>query len=1092
MALATLLALPAQSAVWYVNAASTAASPNGQSWATAYPAIQPGVDAAASGDEVWVAAESYTSTTAEVVSLKSGVTLYGGFAGTETAREQRDWASNITIIDRQQARRCVTATDATSTVDGFVLQYGKAEHGSGMHFGTAANCTFLRNTAPEQYSHGGGMYGGTATNCTFAENSAFLGGAMFNGTATGCTFLRNATARVWSCSTDFDSGYESCSWARGDGGGMYDSTAANCTFIENSGSQGGGMRDGTATNCTFTNNAASDGGGMCWGTATNCTFSGNTASQGGGMYNGTAVNCMFTCNSAVCGGGTIAGTATNCTFTGNSAEWPGGGMYDGTAANCIIWGNGPAETFETKVSHSCLSAMVAGTGNIVGDPRFVNPREGDFRLRADSPCIDTGTPKSAPPTDLLGRSRPQGAGVEMGAYEYYTGDDAGAVDPPAVLRVNAASTTLTPDGLTWETAFPTLQTAADRSGYGGEIWVAEGTYTATAGKEVLKLLPGTSLFGGFVGTETAREPRDGVKRPTVIDGQGVRRCVSANGASLVDGFTIRNGAAEYGYGGGLVGGTASNCTFMGNSADYGGGMSCGTAADCTFTGNTAVYGGGMHEGMAMNCRFAENTAEANGGGMNAGIATNCIFSGNAAKCYGGGMRDGTATNCTFTGNASAKGGGVSYGAAVNCSFCGNSATSHGGGLLGNSSNRAVNCVFGQNSPDEVYGDIAVSYSCLPTARPGEGNMVGDPRFVNAAACDLHLQPGSPCIDTGTADGAPATDIMGVPRPQGTGFDMGAYEMPVPVSVPDVTGLARSAAHALVAAARLYVRNETAQYHPTVPVDQVISQSPAADTQTTTNTPVDLVISKGQQPVPVPEVVGQTQAAAAAAIAGAGLVVGTVTQGYSATVPVGTVVSQSPVAGTQVLPGLPVDLVISRGVQPSLMPDVLGQSQAQAVTSITTAGLALGLVTRDYSDTVAAGNVISQSPEAGMEVPPGTVVSMVVSLGPAPAAEGEPVDADTAKEALAAAYDSADTNGDGALSFDEAVAAVPGLIRPTFDALDTDSDGQLTPDELGLDDGSGCAGCQGGKGAFSPTRLGDLFLLALAGLGLAAMSTLRRP
>ena len=40
---------------------------------------------------------------------------------------------------------------------------------------------------------------------------------------------------------------------------------------------------------------------------------------------------------------------------------------------------------------------------------------------------------------------------------------------------------------------------------------------------------------------------------------------------------------------------------------------------------------------------------------------------------------------------------------------------------------------------------------------------------------LRLQPGSPCIDAGTTVGAPATDIMGISRPQGNGVDMGAYE-----------------------------------------------------------------------------------------------------------------------------------------------------------------------------------------------------------------------------------------------------------------------------------------------------------------------------
>jgi hypothetical protein len=155
------------------------------------------------------------------------------------------------------------------------------------------------------------------------------------------------------------------------------------------------------------------------------------------------------------------------------------------------------------------------------------------------------------------------------------------------------------------------------------------------------------------------------------------------------------------------------------------------------------------------------------------------------------------------------------------------------------------------------------------------------------------------------------------------------------------------------------------------------------------------------------------------------------------------------------------------------------------------------VTLAHSGTVAAGNVLSQSPAAGSEVPPGTTVSIAVSLGaaPLPEGEGEPVDADTARQQLADAYDTADTNGDGTLSFDEAEAAAPGLTRTTFDALDTNGDGQLDAEELGADAGSGCAGCQGGKGGWLPLgpgkTLGDLFLLGLGLMGATAMAGMRR-
>lgn len=62
---------------------------------------------------------------------------------------------------------------------------------------------------------------------------------------------------------------------------------------------------------------------------------------------------------------------------------------------------------------------------------------------------------------------------------------------------------------------------------------------------------------------------------------------------------------------------------------------------------------------------------------------------------------------------------------------------------------------------------------------GDAYVEGDPLFVNAAGADFHLQAGSPAIDAGSAVSAPATDFDGVARPQGAGFDIGAFERASP-------------------------------------------------------------------------------------------------------------------------------------------------------------------------------------------------------------------------------------------------------------------------------------------------------------------------
>ncbi len=132
---------------------------------------------------------------------------------------------------------------------------------------------------------------------------------------------------------------------------------------------------------------------------------------------------------------------------------------------------------------------------------------------------------------------------------------------------------------------------------------------------------------------------------------------------------------------------------------------------------------------------------------------------------------------------------------------------------------------------------------------------------------------------------------------------------------------------------------------------------------------------------VPDVVGQAQATAEASIVAAGLVVGNVTTAYSDTVPAGDVISQNPAGGTEVEIGSAVGIVVSLG-QP-IVPDVVGMTEAAATAAITAVDNLTVNVTNEYSDTVAAGLVISQNPAGGAAVAIGSAVEIVVSLGSQP-------------------------------------------------------------------------------------------------------------
>jgi beta-lactam-binding protein with PASTA domain len=133
-----------------------------------------------------------------------------------------------------------------------------------------------------------------------------------------------------------------------------------------------------------------------------------------------------------------------------------------------------------------------------------------------------------------------------------------------------------------------------------------------------------------------------------------------------------------------------------------------------------------------------------------------------------------------------------------------------------------------------------------------------------------------------------------------------------VTVPNVVGDTQNAASIGLIGVGLTVGTVTMTSSGTVPSGDVISENPIAGTTVSSGSSVSLSVSSGPPPVSVPNVVGDTQAAASTAITGAGLTVGTVTTQSSGTVPSGDVISESPAAGTSVASGSAVNLVVSSG------------------------------------------------------------------------------------------------------------------------------------------------------------------------------------
>ena len=187
-------------------------SRTGKSWEEAFLTINKATAVSVSGDEVWVAAGTYVIP--ETITIKSGVSLFGGFAGTETDISQRDSNTNAAIIDGGDVCRCV---NNNGHLDGFHVTRGYSDDGGGVfNRGTISRCNIYSNSA----SAGGGIYGiygsvndssiflnnanngggindhyGMLTNCSIYENNAKNSGGGINANdciTTGCRIYKNS------------------------------------------------------------------------------------------------------------------------------------------------------------------------------------------------------------------------------------------------------------------------------------------------------------------------------------------------------------------------------------------------------------------------------------------------------------------------------------------------------------------------------------------------------------------------------------------------------------------------------------------------------------------------------------------------------------------------------------------------------------------------------------------------------------------------------------------------------------------------------------------------------------------------------------
>ena len=389
-------------AVIYVKHDAIGAN-NGTSWTDAYLSFQSALSASISGDQIWVAAGTYKPSSAYDLTntsryyhfrMKEGVSIYGGFAGTETQLTERNISNNVTILSGDIGNLNDYSDDCYHIFyhpDGLGLTNAGVLDGFTITLGYASSSGF--------HSHGAGMYNKnnnpSIIRCKFSDNIAVT-----------------------------------------NGGGIYNDASSpniiNCSFIHNqSGNFGGGIANyysssPTITNCTFANNWAQTGGGI-GAYQSNFTIN-NSILWENGVTTGNGRQFYFADCTVMINYSCYANVSNDIGYSGT------GGI---TYSNCTT--NDPQYvTVATDPTHPYLiygTSPGADTGNNDYISISTDIRGGSFSRK-------------------LNKADGTGGTVDMGAYEYkYATDYYNQFGP---LPVELVSFTAIKDGITvilqWETA----------------------------------------------------------------------------------------------------------------------------------------------------------------------------------------------------------------------------------------------------------------------------------------------------------------------------------------------------------------------------------------------------------------------------------------------------------------------------------------------------------------------------------------------------------------------------------------------------------------------------------------------------------------